>query len=240
MLRKIKNLLKPLSSTPLHPQWFATRHQEKIRQLVTEATKGPLVLDLGCGTKWPQTLLPKSCRYVGLDYPETAKWYETKPDVFGDAQNLPFATNTVNTVLMLDVLEHIPNPRQALGEAARCLGANGMLILIVPFLYPIHDAPHDYQRWSAYGLQKLVGDCGFTIEKEAYRGNPLETAALLGNIALTKTVFNWIARRHIASLLVLLLPVCILTSNLLALLLSAIAPADALMPISYQLVLRKQ
>ena len=240
MLRKIKNLLKPLSSTPLHPQWLATRHQGRIRQLVTEAIQGPVVLDLGCGTKWPQALVPASCRYVGLDYPETAQWYEAKPDVFGDAQHLPFADCTMNTVLMADVLEHVPNPRQALAEVARCLAPKGTLILIVPFLYPIHDAPHDYQRWSVHGLKKLVGECGFIIETETYSGNPLETAALLSNIALTKTVFNWISKRHLASLLVLLLPFCLLARNLCAWVFGRIAPEDAMMPISYQLVLRRE
>lgn len=240
MLRKIKNLLKPLSSTPLHPQWVSARHQGRIRQLVAEAMQGPVVLDLGCGTKWSQELLPASWRYVGLDYPETAQWYEAKPDVFGDAQYLPFADCTMNTILMLDVLEHIPNPRRALAEVSRCLARKGSLILIVPFLYPIHDAPHDYQRWSVHGLKKLAGEHGLITAKENYSGNPLETAALLGNIALTKTVFNWISKRHPASLLVLVLPFALLARNLCAWLLGRIAPEDAMMPISYQLVLRKE
>jgi len=42
--------------------------------------------------------------------------YETRPDVFGDAENLPFVTRSANTVLMLDVLEHVPHPRKALSE----------------------------------------------------------------------------------------------------------------------------
>jgi len=239
MLRKIKNLLKPLSSTPLHPQWLVARHERRIRQLVREAIQGPLVLDLGCGTKWSRALLPASCRYVGLDYPETAQWYEARPDVFGDAQHLPFADGAMNTVLMVDVLEHIPNPRQALAEVARCLGPKGTLVLIVPFLYPIHDTPHDYQRWTAHGLKRLIGDYKFVIEAETYSGHPLETAALLSNIALTKTVFNWISKRHPASLLVLLLPFCLLARNLCAWFLAKIAPEDAMMPMSYQLVLRK-
>lgn len=239
MLRKIKNLLRPLSSTPLHPQWLVARHEGHIRQLVREAIQGPVVLDVGCGTKWSQTLVPASCRYVGLDYPETARWYEAKPHVFGDAQHLPFADCAMNTVLMVDVLEHIPNPRQALGEAARCLAPKGTLVLIVPFLYPIHDAPHDYHRWTVHGLKTLVGDYGFTLEAETHSGHPLETAALLGNIALTKTVFNWISKRHPASLLVLLLPFYLLARNLCAWLLARIAPEDAMMPISYQLVARK-
>lgn len=239
MLRKLKNLLKPLSSTPLHPQWLTARYHGRLRQLVTETIHGPVVLDLGCGTKWPQALLPASCRYVGLDYPVTAEWYETKPDVFGDAQHLPFLNSSMNTVLMIDVLEHLPHPRQALGEVARCLGPGGTLILVVPFLYPLHDDPHDYQRWTAHGLKLLAGECAFTLEREIYCGNPLETGALLSNIALTKTVFNWLSKRHPASLLVLLLPFWILTANLGAWLLGKIAPEDAMMPFSYQLVLRK-
>jgi SAM-dependent methyltransferase len=240
MLRKIKNLLKPLISTPMHPQWFAARHQERIRGLLREEINGPLVLDIGCGTKWPLALLAAAYRYIGLDYPETAEWYETRPDVFGDAENLPFAANSMNTALMLDVLEHVPDPRKALSEASRCLSENGRVILLVPFLYPIHDAPHDYQRWTGYGLKRLVSECGFEIEKETYSGNPLETAALLGNIAMTKTVSNWISRRHMASLLLLLLPIYVLVNNLLAWLLSTISPADAIMPISYQMVLKKK
>lgn len=239
MLRKIKNLLRPLSSTPLHPQWLVARHQGRIRQLVREAIQGPVVLDLGCGTKWSQALVPASCRYIGLDYPETARWYEAKPDVFGDARHLPFADGAMNTVLMVDVLEHIPDPRQALGEVARCLAPKGTLVLIVPFLYPIHDAPHDYQRWTVHGLKKLIGDCRFIIEAESCSGHPLETAALLSNIALTKTVFNWISKRHPASLLVLPLPFYLLATNLYAWLLGRIASEDAMMPMSYQLVLRK-
>jgi SAM-dependent methyltransferase len=238
MLRKIKNLLKPLVSTPLHPQWFTAYYQNRISELLKEVTRGPVVLDIGCGGQWPKALLPASYRYFGLDYPETAAWYQTRPDVFGDAENLPFAAHSANTILMLDVLEHVPHPGRALSEAHRCLEENGSLVLIVPFLYPIHDAPHDYQRWSIYGLKKLVAEQGFAIQKEVYSGNPLETAALLSNIGMTKSVFNWISRRHMASLLVLLLPLHILFNNLWAWTFSRISPADAMMPFSYQLVLK--
>jgi SAM-dependent methyltransferase len=238
MLRKIKKFLEPLVSTPLHPQWFTACNQGRIGKLLREETRGPVVLDIGCGKRWPKALLPDSYCYFGLDYLETAAWYETKPDVFGDAENLPFAPHTANTILMLDVLEHVPHPQRALSEAYRCLKADGIIILIVPFLYPIHDAPHDYQRWSLYGLKKLADEQGFTVTKEAYQGNPLETAALLSNIGMTKSVLNWISSRHAASLLLLLLPIHVLCNNLWAWLLSRISPADAIMPISYQMVLR--
>lgn len=238
MLRKIKKLLKPLASTPLHPQWFIARNQERIDELLRDETEGSVVLDIGCGKRWPEGLLPKSHRYFGLDYPETAAWYETKPDVFGDAEALPFAARSIDTVLMLDVLEHLPQPRRALSEARRCLRENGVLILIVPFLYPIHDEPRDYRRWTLNGLRQLAGEQGFMIVKEAYSGNPLETAALLTNIGMAKSVLNWISRRHPASLLALALPFHVFFNNMWALTFSRISRTDALMPFSYQLVLK--
>jgi SAM-dependent methyltransferase len=238
MLRIIKDLLKPLASTPLHPQWFTTLHRKRISDWLKDETRGPVVLDIGCGERWAKALLPESCRYLGLDYPETAAWYKTRPDVFANAQDLPFARQSIDTVLMLDVVEHLPHPRRALSEAHRCLKENGTLILFVPFLYPIHDAPHDYGRWSLYGLRRLVTEQGFAVEKEAYSGNPLETAALLSNIAMTKSVFNWISHRQIASLLVLFLPLHILLNNLWAWFLSRFGPGDDMMPIGYQMVLK--
>jgi SAM-dependent methyltransferase len=238
MLWKIKNLLKPLVSTPLNPQWFIARNRNRINELVRKETRGPVVLDVGCGKRWPAALLPESHCYFGLDYPETAAWHETKPDVFGDAEDLPFASHSIDTILMLDVLEHVPHARSALSEALRCLKENGTLILIVPFIYPIHDAPHDYQRWSINGLKQLAGEQGFIIEKEAYSGNPLETATLLTNIGMTKSILNWISRRHPASLLALMLPIHVLCNNLWAWIFSRISPTDAMMPFSYQLVLK--
>ena len=49
--------------------------------------------------------------YIGLDYYQTAtQWYKTKPHVYADAQNLPFADNSIDTVLFLDVMEHLQLP----------------------------------------------------------------------------------------------------------------------------------
>lgn len=238
MLRRIKKLLKPLAGTPLHPQWFIARNENRIRELIRKEVSGPVVLDVGCGEGWPAALLPKESRYWGLDYPETAAWYETKPDVFGDATALPFVDHSIDTVLMLDVLEHLSQPRQALLEARRCLKENGILILIVPFLYPIHDAPYDYRRWTINGLRQLAGEQGFDIVGEAHSGNPLETAALLSNIGMVQSIFNWVSQRHPALLLALAFPFHVLFNNLWAWTFSRISRTDALMPISYQLVLK--
>ncbi len=64
-------------------------------------------------------------------------------------------------------------------------------MLQVPFVYPLHDAPFDFQRWTRYGLTRLLAFNGFELLSQESFGHPLfETAALLGNIALARTVMN--------------------------------------------------
>lgn len=70
----------------------------------------------------------------------------------GDIQDIPFADDTFDTILAIEVLEHIPEPLEALRECARVLRPNGHLILTVPFMWPVHEdwrAPYyDYTRWT--------------------------------------------------------------------------------------------
>ena len=239
-LRKLKIFFKKFLHTPLHPQWFST-HNNNVENFIKEEIAGVVVLDIGCATKWPAKLLPPSHYYIGIDYLETAEnWYKTLPDVYGDAQKLPIASSSIDSVLLLDVLEHLQNPDQALNEIFRVLKTHGVLILQVPFLYPIHDSPCDYQRWSKFGLNKIASQHGFVIEKESFYGNPLESAAIISNIAMTKTVLNWISQKRIASVFVLILPLYIILNNVLSWILSRISPKDDMMPTSYQMVWKKK
>lgn len=82
-------------------------------------------------------------------------------------------SNSVDTVLSTDVLEHIHEPALLFSEMARILKPNGHLILSVPFLYWIHEKPHDYHRYTHYMLEGLCKKNGLeVIELEAYGGLP--------------------------------------------------------------------
>lgn len=76
--------------------------------------------------------------------------------VVSDAQHLGIADDTFECVLCTEVLEHIPNPQQAIDEMWRVLRPGGTLLLTTRFLFPIHDAPHDYYRFTKYGLRHLL------------------------------------------------------------------------------------
>ena len=76
----------------------------------------------------------------------------------GDAHKLPFKNESFDNVAAFEVLEHLTNPQNAVAEFYRVLKKGGMLILSARFLFPIHDAPYDYFRFTKYGLRELLKD----------------------------------------------------------------------------------
>jgi SAM-dependent methyltransferase len=76
--------------------------------------------------------------------------------VLGDAQGLCFTDGVFDVVLCTEVLEHLPEPQRAIDEMFRVLRPGGTLLLTTRFLFPIHDAPNDYFRFTKYGLRHLL------------------------------------------------------------------------------------
>lgn len=236
----LRKLAAAFRKTPLHPQWFAFLREERNLARTCAALTGT-VLDVGCAGGLPRNFLPASSHYIGLDYYSTATdWYGTRPDVFGDAQSLPLADASVDHALLLDVLEHLPRPIRCLDELHRVLKPGGSLTLQVPFLYPVHDAPLDFRRWTRHGLRTAAARSKFAIVEEVAIGHPLETAALTGNIAMSQTVINWMRGRSPLALLVIALPFAVLIKNIAAWVFARLSRSDDLMPYSYRMIWTKQ
>lgn len=83
---------------------------------------------------------------------------ERKPDVVGDVHELPFEESSFPYIVCTEVLEHLHSPECAIAEMQRVLKPGGTLILTTRFVYPLHDVPHDYFRFTKYGLQHLFRD----------------------------------------------------------------------------------
>jgi SAM-dependent methyltransferase len=236
----LRKLAAAFRKTPLHPQWFAFLREERNLERSCASLTGT-ILDVGCAQGTPRRYLAAGANYVGLDYFSTAtEWYGTRPDVFGDAQALPFTDASIDHVLLLDVLEHIPAPERCLGELHRVLKPSGSLTIQVPFLYPVHDAPLDFHRWTIFGLRRAAANHGFSISEELGIGHPLETAALNTNIAMSKTAINWIRSRNPLLLLTILLPIAVALTNSAAWLFAALSRGDDLMPYAYRMIWTKQ
>jgi SAM-dependent methyltransferase len=76
--------------------------------------------------------------------------------ILGDAQAMGIVDGVFDVVLCTEVLEHLPEPQRAIDEMFRVLKPGGTLLLTTRFLFPIHDAPHDYFRFTKYGLRHLL------------------------------------------------------------------------------------
>ena len=228
-----------LKGTFFHPQWFAHRHEKALFTLIGgQSVKR--VLDVGCSDQRIKQFLPKDCDYIGLDYYSTAtQWYETRPMIYGDAHALPFPDAQFETVLLLDVLEHLQAPEVCMKEIGRVLKNGGLFFLKVPFLYPVHDAPVDFHRWTGFGLLQLAQRHGFHVVSERHIGEPVETAALLTNIAWSKTILQWIRSGNPLMVLGVFLPPAIMLINLICAVASKWSASDDMMPHGYLLVLQK-
>jgi SAM-dependent methyltransferase len=86
---------------------------------------------------------------------------------------LPFDDRRFDTVLLADVLEHIAKPWALMQEVGRVLSPGGKAIVMVPFLYGLHEQPHDYYRYTEFAVRKLCEDASmYLLELEAYGGLP--------------------------------------------------------------------
>lgn len=225
-MSRLRRWAHPLRHIPLHPQWFAFRAGIGMGAWVGSQAHGH-VLDIGCADGWVRRTLRADCEYVGLDYPVTVRaMYGTRPDVFADAARLPFGDATFQTITLLEVLEHVTYPDLVLSEAHRVLVPGGTLLLSMPFLYPLHDAPHDYRRYTAPGLTFALCNAGFECESPEPRNTGFEVAAMLMAIACAATVVSSLQTRRWRLLLCPVLIVLIPCINILGWIFSALAPKD--------------
>jgi ubiquinone/menaquinone biosynthesis C-methylase UbiE len=109
---------------------------------------------------------------VGLDLPDTDladEWDEIDvPMFFGDATRMPFVDRSIDLVVGLEVLEHIPQPHRALADIARV--CRGTAILSVPrepiwragniargrYVRALGNTPGHVNHWSARRFEAFV------------------------------------------------------------------------------------
>ncbi|NQU83605.1 MAG: class I SAM-dependent methyltransferase [Parcubacteria group bacterium] len=121
--------------------------RESLKKFLEKNKSDDFTLDLGCKNSPYKNLFPNR---VGLDV-ESGEGV----DVVGDAHQLPFEDSKFEQILCTEVLEHLHTPILAIREMERVLKPGGKLILTTRFVFPIHDAPHDYYRYTKYGLRHL-------------------------------------------------------------------------------------
>lgn len=108
---------------PIEPHRFREYKARLIERYTREVGR---VLEVGCGFRHYERFC-KGREYVGIDLDPSLR-----PIIVASAERLPLRDACFETVVMLDVLEHVADFEAALRESARVLASGGRLIIVTP------------------------------------------------------------------------------------------------------------
>ena len=159
MYHRVRSLLPgPLARYVLH---FEASIEDGVARFAASLPPRARVLDAGAGEAGYKRHFAQQ-RYCGVDLGiGDAEWDYSSLDARADLAALPFADATFQAALNVVTLEHVPEPGRVLCELARVLGPGGKLLLVAPHEWEEHQQPHDYYRYTRFGLQYLLGKAGF-------------------------------------------------------------------------------
>lgn len=151
-------------------QWLSRKiTRQHIAEFIKKHATEKKVLDLGSSWSPYSEYFPNRTSCDIDDRPGV--------DVIGDAHDLPFADGEFDVILCSEVLEHLHTPEKAISEMCRVLKPGGELILTTRFMFPQHDVPYDYFRFTEYGMRHLFRD--WKVEELIPETKNFETLAVL-------------------------------------------------------------
>lgn len=148
------------------------------------------ILDIGCGKKkWKSG--QNHTVVIGVDNQN----HEGVDFVCDVNQKLPFESKSFDFALMNNFLEHTLEPKEVLQHTHRVLKDEGTLLITVPFLVKVHQAPVDFYRYTPFAITQLLVQSGFRVEEVESLTNIQDTFRLHAKtflkIAMRETPSRW-------------------------------------------------
>lgn len=157
-------------------------HLDFLRSAVADLAPGARVLDVGAGDA-PYRELFDGFDYVTNDWAGTEHVPDRPFDIVAPADALPVQDASFDAVVCTQVLEHLPEPWVAVEEFHRILVPHGRVIITAPLTWYLHELPHDYYRFTAYGLAHLLRRAGFRdVDVQPLNDSPSTIAELLRHL----------------------------------------------------------
>lgn len=155
--------------------------------------KDLMILDVGSTYRPYESLFTGKYRsYLTIDLAITSG----KPDIIALGESLPVASECMDICLCTQVLEHVNNPAKVVSELARVLKRNGILILSTHGVFHYHPNPHDFWRWTAEGLYRVVNEYFDDVVIHSNGGTILLLFHILG-----RGIFSIIGRKKCLKIL---------------------------------------
>lgn len=138
-----------------------------------------VVLDIGCGAK-PYEDLFKCDAYIGLDTKNSGhNHHSSKVDVYYDGHKIPFPDEYFDGIVAFQVLEHVEDIESMFSEIRRVLKKSGKLLITAPLIWPEHEVPYDFCRWTSFGISNLLEKNFFEIMQQDKVGSTHSVIAAL-------------------------------------------------------------
>jgi SAM-dependent methyltransferase len=155
LLKFLNNkLVQSIIYSPLldHHQWETLTF---VKQSAKSISPKQSILDLGAGELRYKKYF-EHCVYKSQDLcVGDDEWYFKNIDIKSSIYDVPVDSNSYDFILCTQVLEHLEFPEKAFAEFNRILKPGGKVFLTVPLGQGEHQVPHDYFRYTRYGLKSL-------------------------------------------------------------------------------------
>ena len=187
-----------------HILHFECEIDDAVAAFARSLPEGARVLDAGSGEGQYRHHFARQ-RYCGVDLAVgDAAWDYSRVDVRADLTALPFGAATFDAAVHIVTIEHLKEPGRALAEMARTLVPGGTLVVAAPHEWEVHQAPHDYFRYTRYGLAYLLETAGFEVCEMRAAGGYFRLLArrLLNGLQFFTGGVRWILFLPAAMLLV--------------------------------------
>ena len=153
-----------------------------VSRAARETPAGARVLDAGAGDA-PYRELFSAHDYVTTDWAGSMHSGALTADVVASLDDLPLEGESFDAVVCTQVLEHLAEPQKAIGELHRVLRPGGRLWITAPLVWELHEAPYDFFRYTAPGLEHILRTAGFGEVAIEPRNGYFTTMALLASQA---------------------------------------------------------
>jgi SAM-dependent methyltransferase len=187
-----------------HILHFEVEIEDAVATFAGGLPAGARVLDAGAGEGRYKACFARQ-RYCGVDLAVgDAAWDYGHLDVVADLTALPFRAGQFEAAIHIVTIEHLAEPARALQEMAHALAPGGLLLVAAPHEWEVHQAPHDYYRYTRYGLRYLLERAGFEVIDLRPAGGYFRLLArrLLNGLQFFTGGFRWLGFVPAAMLLV--------------------------------------